>query len=395
MASGSGEGSLPDALDLTHLPIGGPLVVAVSGGADSMALWSLLARLDRWQLVVWHLDHSIRAESPRDAELVRDCPLPGERQIERADIPALAAAWGCGLEEAGRRHRYARLAAIAAATGASTVVTGHHRDDQAETILLNLIRGSRGLVGMPERRELSPGISVVRPLLRIARKELREWLARAGIPWHEDLSNDDPGFARNRVRHAVLPTFAVVPGFTEALIAGMRTTETPLRAWLRQRALPVSRAIIRRLEQLGVGERTAMAGRLITRTDQGWRDEPEAPAPLPQPRWRSATAEDLRDLRRAIVVARVQPPLVWRHPVPGERWRPLGAPGNHSVFHSLAARRVPARARRCAWVLADSLGPVWVGHCTIANRCRVLPQEDPATCILIELPTNWPPAPFA
>lgn len=95
-------------IDLTLLPPAGPVIVAVSGGCDSMVLWALLAAEQRWRLTIWHLDHGIRPESPADAALIRDCALPGERIIEQADIPALARQWHCGLEEAGRRHRYAR-----------------------------------------------------------------------------------------------------------------------------------------------------------------------------------------------------------------------------------------------------------------------------------------------
>ena len=374
----------PPALGLHLLPPGGPLVVAVSGGADSMALWGLLARLDRWQLVIWHLDHGIRSESPRDAELVRDCALPGARLIERADIPALAVDWGCGLEEAGRRHRYARLTAIARAHAAPVVVTAHHRDDQAETILLNLIRGCHGLVGMPEERELAPGLRVVRPLLSTSRSDLRTWAAQVGIPWHEDASNDDLAFARNRIRHSVLPTFAAVPGFSEALVAAVRTSESPLRSWLRQRKLPVSRAIIARLSALAVNQCSTLAGRIITRNADGWDDQPEHPTACTPPAWRPATAAEMADPRSAIVLSGVTPPLLWRHPQPGERWQPLGAPGSQSVFHSLAARNVPARIRPLAWLLEDANGPVWVAGCTIAERCRVQPGKEAVGCIVVE-----------
>ena len=381
----SNEAQVQRLLDTTRLPADGPLVVAVSGGADSMALWGLLAAMDRWQLVIWHLDHGIRTEAPRDAELIRSSPLPGIRHLEKADIPACAAAWGCGLEEAGRRHRYARLAAVAAAAGASTIVTAHHRDDQAETILLNLFRGSQGLVGMPVERELATGIRVVRPVLSTSRQQLRAWAAGAGIGWHEDATNDDLAFARNRMRHAILPTFAAVPGFTEALVAAVRISEAPLRSWLRERSLPVSRAIFARLEGLMPGQRTTLAGRLITRTASGWHDTPEHPQPEAPPRWRPAQAAELAEMRGAIVLAQVDPPLTWRHPQAGERWRPLGSPGTQTLFHSLAARRIPARARAGAWVLADRQGPIWLAGCTIAERCRVLPGQDPATCIVVEL----------
>ena len=374
----------PVDLDLTHLPEGRPLVVAVSGGADSMALWGLLAALQRWQLIIWHLDHGIRPEAGRDAELIRQCSLPGERRCERAEIPGLARAWKCGLEEAGRRFRYQRLAEVAAAVGAPVVVTAHHQDDQAETILLNLVRGCHGLVGMPARRPLVPGIQLVRPALGIPRAALRAWATQQGIGWHEDATNADQTYARNRVRHAVLPTFAAVPGFIEALVAATRTAELPLRTWLRQRQLPASRAIIARLEALACNQRTTLAGRIITRTADGWDDQPEHPTAATPPTWRLATAAEVADPRSAIVLSGVAPPLDWRHPQPGERWQPLGATGSQTVFHSLAARRVPARTRPLTWMLTDAHGPVWVAGCTIAERCRVRPGQDAVGCIVVD-----------
>ena len=375
-------------LDLAQLPSAGPLLVAVSGGADSMALWGLLAGLGRWQLVIWHLDHGIRPAAGRDAELIQQCPLPGERRCERADIPGLARTWRCGLEEAGRRFRYERLAVVAVEVGASVVVTAHHQDDQAETILLNLIRGCHGLVGMPAQRELAPGIQLVRPLLQIPRATLRGWAEEHGIRWHEDATNADQAYARNRVRHAVLPTFAAVSGFTAALVAATRTAELPLRSWLRQRNLPASRAIIARLSALTLHQRTTLAGRIITRHADGWDDQPEHPMASSPPAWRRATAAEVADPRSAIVLSGVTPPLRWRHPQQGERWQPLGAPGSQSVFHTLAARRVPARFRPLTWLLEDACGPVWVAGCTIAERCRVLPGQDAVGCIVVEVSTG-------
>ena len=371
-------------LDLTVLPPAGPLVVAVSGGCDSMALWALLASSGRWQLTIWHLDHGIRSASAADAELIRACPLPGTRVIERADIPALARAWHCGLEEAGRRQRYARLSEVARGVGAPAIALAHHRDDQAETIVMNLLRGSYGLAGMPARRELATGIAVARPLLAVARAQLRAWATATGLSWHDDATNHDQRFTRNRLRHAVLPVFeAGCPGFTETLVASVRRSETPLRTWLRAHKLPVSRAIIVRLEALAPGARTTLGGRLITRITDGWHDEPEKPTYPGPVTIRPALPAELAAPRRHLVVAGITSPLVCRPAQPGEQWRPLGAPGQQAVFATLAARKVPARQRAVARVVADAHGPVWVEHCTIADRVRVRPGSDPATAYAI------------
>lgn len=376
---------IPEGAAFHLLPESGPLVVAVSGGCDSMALWALLAAHGRRDLIIWHLDHCIRAESPRDTELVRTCPLPGERVIERIDVPALARTWRCGLEEAGRRQRYARLIEVARSVGAAAVLTAHHQDDQAETILLNLLRGSQGLAGIPVRRPLAPGIEVVRPLLGIAKADLRRWASANAVPWNEDATNADATFSRNRIRHAVLPVFeAGCPGFTAALAAGVRTSESPLRRWLRDRGLPVSRAIIARLEALPVGGRATLGGRIIVRTAVGWCDQPEH-APMAEPAvtvsgpgvWRRgdrilelAASDGVPDAQ-TIAPESVRGALVWRSPLPGERWRPLGCAGTQTLHATAARRRVPARLRPALDVLADDEGPLWMAPGVVAERARV------------------------
>ena len=383
-------------LDGSLLPAHGPLVVAVSGGCDSMVLWALLAQAARWNLIIWHLDHGLRAAAVRDAELIRGCTLPGLRLCEQADIRALAATWSCGLEAAGRRQRYARLSAVAREHGAPCVVTAHHRDDQAETTLMHVLRGSHGLVGMPATRALAGGVTLVRPLLAVRRADLRSYAVEHGIPWNEDDTNRDTFFRRNQIRHAVLPVLeAGCPGFTDALVAGIRTSEHPLRAWLRQRGLPVSRGIIRRLLALPSGGSLTLGGRRVVRLSEsanvGWSDGPEFPHALPElsvncpgtfdrDGWRlelSATAEP-------VVVPRVRRPgcgmistaaiigqLHWRSLQPGERWQPLGCAGHQSVMTSAAAAGVPVALRSGLSVLADDDGPLWLACGTIAERARI------------------------
>ena len=380
-------------LDRSLLPARGPLIVAVSGGCDSMVLWALLAQADRWTLIIWHLDHGLRADAHHDAELIRACALPGLRCCEQADIRALAAAWGCGLEAAGRRHRYERLGAIAREHRSPCVVTAHHRDDQAETILMNVLRGSHGLVGIPSTRGLAPGITLVRPLLAVPRADLRAYAAKHGVPWHEDLTNLDTRFRRNQVRHVVLPVFeAACPGFTDELVAGVRTSEHPARAWLRQRGLPVSRAIIQHLSALPTGASLTLGGRRVVRlADEVWADGPEFPLTISAITITSPGQFD-RDGCRLVLSLCAAPVIVpsarrvgwglistaairgaiqWRSIQPGERWQPLGCAGHQSVMTSAAAADVPAALRAGLSLLADEEGPLWLACGTIAERARV------------------------
>ena len=193
------------------------LVVAVSGGADSVALLrGLNDQLPDANLIVAHLNHSLRgAESDADEQFVRQ--LHGELlknaswrpslHCERRDVAAIAQAEGGNLEAVARRERYRWLAEVASTANVHYVATGHTADDQAETVLFRLLRGSglQGLRGIAARRVLEPGVELLRPLLSVTRREVLEYLRELGQPFREDRSNTDVRFARNRIRHELLP----------------------------------------------------------------------------------------------------------------------------------------------------------------------------------------------
>lgn len=203
---------LPDLVDkaLTGLGLGGAgqtLVAGLSGGADSVALADVLAGLGRrrgFRVVAAHLDHGLRPESGGDAafcaELAGRLGVP--IRLGRADVRALARRDKGGIEEAARRERYAFLRSIKEEEGAAAIAVAHTRDDQAETMLLRLLRGagSTGLASMRPRAG-----DVVRPLLGAARREVLAHLLARGLPWREDPTNADPAFPRNRLRHELIP----------------------------------------------------------------------------------------------------------------------------------------------------------------------------------------------
>ena len=196
-------------------------VIAVSGGADSVALMRALGDSAPGDVVIAHLNHCLRGrESEEDANFVAQlCPrLP--HQIETLDIAALAKADGDNLEAAARRARYDFLARVARETQASWVATGHTLDDQAETVLHRLIRGSglRGLRGIAAKRELAAGVALLRPMLSVSRTAVIAYLQTIGQPWREDTTNRDPAFTRNRIRHEVLPLLRTFnPAIAESL----------------------------------------------------------------------------------------------------------------------------------------------------------------------------------
>ncbi|GFE61415.1 tRNA lysidine(34) synthetase TilS [Geobacter sp. AOG2] len=184
------------------------IIVAISGGADSTALLDLLSRLPGLspRLVAAHLNHCLRGpESDRDEEFVRSLATRYRIPLEccRVDVKELALRERRNLEDAGRRARIAFLDEVRHSWQATAVALAHHADDQAETVLMRLLRGAGpgGLAGMPYRN----GRGFVRPLLGITRAELVAYLTERGMAWREDASNRDIAFLRNRIRHELLP----------------------------------------------------------------------------------------------------------------------------------------------------------------------------------------------
>lgn len=188
-------------------PQGCLFLIGLSGGADSIALtvvFHLLAKCYGFHLHILHLDHSIRPESSRDADFVRNfCVRLGlECEIKKVDIPAIALQNRQGLEEAGRIARYALFREAAVKLNATAILLAHHAGDLAEDILLRLCRGAGwpALGGMKEKTG-----NIFRPLLFISPDELRLFLQNENITWIEDNSNNDLRFKRNRFRHQILP----------------------------------------------------------------------------------------------------------------------------------------------------------------------------------------------
>ncbi len=197
------------------------LLAAVSGGADSVALLVLLARRREaagFELAAAHYHHGIRGEAAdADAEFVRQlCAKLRVQLIEgRGDVPALARARSIGIEAAAREARYAFLRDAKRRCGADWIALAHHRDDQAETVLMHLLRGAGpdGACGMARLEG-----DLYRPLLDVPRRALREFLEGEGIPWREDASNAIPDTPRNALRLNVLPEIErSYPSAAEAL----------------------------------------------------------------------------------------------------------------------------------------------------------------------------------
>ncbi|MCY0886534.1 MAG: tRNA lysidine(34) synthetase TilS [Firmicutes bacterium] len=217
---------------------GDRLLVAVSGGGDSMALWAVLSALAgpaQLALLPVHVDHGLRPGSAREAETLRGWfrdRWGRELEVLRA---AVQPAPGESLEMAARRVRYALLRTRARAWGPDTLIAlGHQQDDQAETVLMRVLTGTgiTGLAAMRPRQGL-----LVRPLLGTGRATLRDYLRRQDIPWLEDPTNADPAMLRNRIRHQLLPLIrsAVNPAAVRAL-AGLADRSAEVADWLEMEA---------------------------------------------------------------------------------------------------------------------------------------------------------------
>ena len=187
---------------------GETVVVAVSGGADSVALLDILTRLEEEQLrlVVAHLNHQLRgAASDGDEEFVAGLAqrygLPFAAR--RVDVAALAKSARLSLEDAGRRARYEFLAETAKLHSATSIALAHHQDDQAETVLIRLLRGAGGS-GLSAMGSSSQGL-LKRPLLQISRADIERYLKERGLSFRTDASNSDTAILRNSIRHELIP----------------------------------------------------------------------------------------------------------------------------------------------------------------------------------------------
>ncbi len=220
-------------LDAPAAPGAGPerVLVGVSGGADSVALVLALHDLGRSglavALAVAHLHHGLRETTADEDEvfvknLAAKLGLPCT--VNRADVRAEAERDGVGIEEAARNARRRFLIAAARSADARKVALGHTADDRAETVLFNILRGTglEGLAALGPHTILAPEdeIAIIRPLLDVSRAEVRAFLEVRGQAWREDETNEDPAFARNRLRREVLPLLreAANPKVDEALL---------------------------------------------------------------------------------------------------------------------------------------------------------------------------------
>ncbi|MEJ2290340.1 MAG: tRNA lysidine(34) synthetase TilS [Deinococcales bacterium] len=384
-------------------PEAGTVLLGLSGGPDSVAALHLL--LDAGVTVVAaHFDHRLRPASSADASFVRslcervDVPL----LIESADVAAVARERGWNLEDAARRLRYGFLHRAAAHAGAEAVVVAHTLDDQAETVLLQLLRGTAFAAGMPPRRG-----AVVRPLLDVPRSRLRAYLDDAGLAYRHDESNDDVGRTRAWLRSEVLPLLeGRFPGVAGRLartalvqrdaegaleeVARVRFGDGAVRREALLRAPPgLQRAALTRLlEAAGAPVslerletvRSALARETPWRVDVGSGRVLRVAYGRVELARPSARGAAVRVRSAADLPAGVDPRVVDTHPDlelrsrrPGDRMRLPG--GSRRVADLLVDRKVPREARDGLRLLASGRDVLWIDG--VAAAPGVMLEEAP------------------
>jgi tRNA(Ile)-lysidine synthase len=330
----------------------GRVVVACSGGADSVALaHAAAALLEPAQVVLAHVHHHVRADAGLDADHVRALGAALGLEVHVRDVSPTR-----GDEAELRALRYAALEAVRAEVDAACVLTAHTADDQAETVLLYLVRSGRlaALAGIRRARG-----AIVRPWLEIQRAELRVFLARRGAAWREDPTNLEPRHLRNRVRKELLPLLEARYrsgvtrrlarlaarlqrlGVVEALDQAASTHPSGAIPVLRGKAAaaPVGAATH---EPPSPDVRAWTEGELILR-----RAAP--PVALPTDRW------------SAVFDAEVFPQLVVRRVRVGDVIRPHGLGGRKKLQDVLVDAKVPRDVRGLMWVVALPSGEVvWI-----------------------------------
>jgi tRNA(Ile)-lysidine synthase len=215
-----------------------PVILAISGGVDSIVLLDLIVRkLPKEHIIVAHYNHGLRGtESDADMQFVRlQATVYGVRfEGKKGDVRVYAEEKKMSIEAAARSLRYEFLLQIAATYRSRRIITAHHLDDRIETMIFNLLRGSKlsGIHALKESRSLSEEIELVRPLLHVSKKEIKEYAEEHSLAYCTDSSNQENTFLRNHIRNRILPECERVnPEYRAALDGFIEYTET-LQDWI-------------------------------------------------------------------------------------------------------------------------------------------------------------------
>ncbi len=372
------------------------VLIAVSGGADSVALLHLLR--GRAQIAVAHLDHGLRPASSADAEFVAELAASLELPFvtERVDVRRVAEKRSWSVEDAARRVRYGFLTRSAKRLGCDAILTAHTLDDNSETVLLQLLRGSGRATGIMARRG-----RVLRPLLHTGKHQLKTYLQERNLVWREDDSNNNQRFTRNWLRHSVLPLLetrfpdaalalsrhAQIVSAEDALLEDWASRVPDSFDWRLEGEAIQRRLIRRRLETAGVRVdfahlemlRVALAGTRSTRVSLSGGATGLV---------RAGRLEVFNPLQPA---KPLEPPLelLERFPDADLRTRAAGdtialTGGTKKLSDALIDRKVPRERRDDLHVLAVNSEVLWVGLEPPLVSVRVGSPTDPEVSAMLE-----------
>jgi tRNA(Ile)-lysidine synthase len=363
---------------------GEAVLVAVSGGPDSLALLAILRDLIRdfgFRLTVAHFNHGWRDDAEQDARFVED----------------LAESWGfaciighaeAGLprtEDAARSARYAFLRGTAAKMDSSVIALGHTRDDQVETLVLHLLRGSgaQGLAGMRSRSG-----DLARPLLSLTRADIETSLEIRGLKPRRDPSNEDPRFTRNRLRQTLMPALrdfdpaavrllaraAEILAEEDRFMQDLADRLEPALAENRPAFLALPIALQRRLlRRLNPGLSFAEIERLRLAPEPAPTKAAVARVTARVCRCDPATFA-AKDTIGHIDADAVVPPLSVRNRRPGDRIQPLGFGHEKKLQDVLVDAHVPRHLRDSLPLVEDQRSIIWIPGVTVSERHRVSPN---------------------
>lgn len=203
---------LKDINENNLIKSGDRILLAVSGGPDSACMLHLFWRLSKKiniELIAFNFDHGLRKESAKESLTVKKLSekLKIKCVAEKIEVEKYAKENGISIETAGRTLRYCRLEKAAKKFRCNKIATAHNANDNAETVLMWLLRGSGGFSGIPQKRLLSENTEIIRPVLSVKRKEIEKYVKKQKIPFCIDGSNFSQRYTRNRIRKNIIPAF--------------------------------------------------------------------------------------------------------------------------------------------------------------------------------------------
>ena len=420
---------------LTQTPLGALSIVALSGGADSVALLLGLLRLGQ-PLVAAHCNFHLRGEeSDADEAFVRRlCEERGVTlYVAHFETKDYAKQQRISIEMAARELRYDYFEKLRQQLGATSIAVAHHRDDNVETLLLNLVRGSglKGLCGMRRQNGY-----IIRPLLELSRADIENYLHAEGQAFRTDSTNTDTAFKRNKIRHELLPLLRTLNPSVEATLAAtmqrlaeaqtivatalgatasdrlplaeLQASATPLTlvfdflapygfsaAQCRQIALACSERVgavyasdgflcVRDRDALIVGKTPPVVKHFALPSDAGEVILPNG-AKLTLRRLRRAEFADIPKSANVacLDLARIVPPLIVRSPHEGDRFAPYGMKGTQLVSDYLTNRKRNRLEKLSALLLCDAEGPLWLINERPDQRAVI--TKETADVLLVEL----------